>query len=81
MNNDDHEFLIEASSWTPNDVFDRELDPSDYGEWENEYLDTDNNTPPRQPKKLTSEDMELLDAYCGYNDGYISEDSTPDSIS
>ena len=81
MNNDDHEFLIEASSWTPNDVFDRELDPSDYGEWENEYLDTDNNTPPRQPKTLTSEDMELLDAYCGYNDGYISEDSTPDSIS
>ena len=81
MNNDDHDFLIEASSWTPNDVFDRELDPSDYGEWENEYLDTDNNTPPRQSKALTSEDMELLDAYCGYNDGYISEDSPPDSIS
>ena len=80
MDDDDYDFLAKASSWTPTDIFDREWQAEDYGEWDNEFLDTNYDEPPRPSKTLNSEDMELLDAYCG-SAGYISEDSCADSIS
>ena len=68
MDHDDHEYLIEASSWTPSDVFDYKYTAQCYGEWDNEYIDTDRYTPPRPV--IDYED-----------DGNMSDDSYPDSIS
>ena len=68
MENEDQEYLIEVSSWTPRDVFNRNYTAESYGEWENEYLDTDEYSAPRPILNYEDED-------------YMSDDSSPDSIS
>ena len=68
MENEDQEYLIEVSSWTPRDVFNRNYTAESYGEWENEYLDTNEYSAPRPILNYEDED-------------YMSDDSSPDSIS